>query len=986
MVNLRLLGRINLTDPFGEEITSLLSQPKRMAVLAYLALAARGSYLRRDLLMALFWAESDSSRARNALNQVLHALRKELGEEVVLTRGKQELGLNPEHLGCDVWSFRDAIREQRPEDALGLYGGTLLPGFHLEGSGEFERWLEEERERLREFAAGAAWALAHQHIRQGALVEAERTAQHALALVGTDETPVRDFIAALAGAGDRAAAVSFYEKFSTRLQEDLDLEPSPPTMEVAAAIRNGGGGTAAGSTVAALRGEEAQGSGSIRWRGGEREGAGRDWPGLGRHGGEAREVVSGSIYSEPAAEGLAGPPLPRRGRSGLRWWWWTGSAVAATFAAVFLPGLRAPPPVGPPPPNRPFTVLADVEGSGEEECREAVAFLLRMGLDVSHVVQTVPTPEVARTRALMEHPEDAPLDAAAARVVGARLGVGTVLIPRLDRLGDSYSLAVRLEDVTSGRLHVAVRGGATDVSGVVGLVDSLVLVLRRDLGESRTVLARTQPLPQVLTPSLEALREYRLAEEAGPGQARIAVHHLRRAVAADTAFAMAWHLLASMYGNYLNEPDSAEVARLQAVRFWDRLTEARRADHDLHQRIRRDIALWDVALEEAERAVIRDPRFLNNYGVYTAAPGGLPDSALNTRFRLEREVAEKARRFDPDLPYEARCFINTHYMAAALDRMDEFYGLLESMDIGLPPDCGREVALFESLAAGEWDRVDSMVQHGPGDWRWPTAVEAALLQMVPLRGRVRAAHTRPSIKRPETRALRPDSSDFGKIAHLLLQLAYDLPLEEAPGETFISRGVPRELAGRGRDEVTDFVLYGVRESLLGDTLEARRVGQRLRVMRDSATSRTFEGAFGPWFTLLETGPAFQRGDWPAVLDILGPMAARIHEPRVGYLPGDDYLLWWLLAEAHLRLEDPHSAIGYLESILQRPRSRRDNWMLQGYIHPAARFKLAGLYAEAGDTGRARHHYRVFLDTFTDPEPDFAWMVEEARRGLAAAEG
>ena len=157
MVNLRLLGRIDLTDPSGEEITSLLSQPKRMAVLAYLALAARGSYLRRDVLMALFWTESDTSRARNALNQVLHALRKELGEEVLLTRGKQELGLNAEHFECDVWSFRDAIREQRPGAALGLYGGPLLPGFHVEGSGEFERWLEEERERLRESAAGAAW-------------------------------------------------------------------------------------------------------------------------------------------------------------------------------------------------------------------------------------------------------------------------------------------------------------------------------------------------------------------------------------------------------------------------------------------------------------------------------------------------------------------------------------------------------------------------------------------------------------------------------------------------------------------------------------------------------------------------------------------------------------------------------------------------------------------------------------------------------------
>ncbi|MCG6955969.1 MAG: hypothetical protein LJF04_08250, partial [Gemmatimonadetes bacterium] len=388
------------------------------------------------------------------------------------------------------------------------------------------------------------------------------------------------------------------------------------------------------------------------------------------------------------------------------------------------------------------------------------------------------------------------------------------------------------------------------------------------------------------------------------------------------------------------------------------------------------------ALKDAERAVLRNPRYLNNYGVYIAVPGGLPDSALNIRFRLERDVADKARRFNPELPHSTRCFINTHYFAAALDRMDEWYALLDSMHVGLPPDCAREAALFESIAAGEWARVDSMVEHGPGDWRWPTQVETALLQMVPLRGGIRAAHTVPLLKHPETRALRPDSSALSNVSHLLLEVAYGLPLEEAPEETFGTHGEPRELAGRGRYEVTDYVLYGVRESLLGDTLEAQRVARRLRAMRDTATSRTFEGAFEPWFVLLEVGPAFQRGDWRRVVRSLSPMAARIHEPLVGHLGGDDYLLWWLLAEAHVRLGEPRWAIQHLESILNRPRARTDNWMIQGFIHPAARFKLAGLYAEMGNDGEARQQYRTFLDTFTDPEPEFRGMVHQAAAYLS----
>jgi len=984
MVTLRLLGGISLVDPAGEEISSLLSQPKRMAVLAYLAVQGNGEFLQRDDFMARFWAESDLSHARNALNQVLHSFRQDLEGDVLRTRGKHEVGLNPERFECDVWAFREALRKGRNEEALGLYEGPLMPGFHLNGGGEFDRWLEEEREVLREAAAGAAWALAHRYIGEGAPVRAERTAQRALSLVWTDESPVRRFIVALAEAGDRAAAVRFYEKFRARLLEDLDLEPSSATREVAEGLRNEDGtSNGAGSS---------DGSSGIHPPS-EVDGHGEDHrePGHSQAGPAFGKNASAGLESAPEPSPSASGPMPGRPeRSGtgserpgqVRWWW----AAAAGIVIPLLAYLKYAQPPGRndvPPPDRPFTVLADVSGTAEEEERAAVAFLLRTGLDMSHLVQTVPGPDVNQTLALMDRGEAAPLDPTTAREVGVRLGSSTVVIPRLDRMGDTYSLAVRVEDAATGHLRAAGRMRTGAVSGMVEMVDSVVLDLRRRLGESQGILDHREPLPQVLTGSIEALREFQLAQQAGPGRARTAVRHLRRAVTADTAFAMAWQLMASFYGNYLNQPDSAELARVQVERFRDRLTEARRSDQELHRRMREDVALWDVALEEAEAAVLRNPRFLNNYSVYTAVPGGLPDSALNIRFRLERNGALVARRFYPNTPYEARCFINTHYMAAALDRMDEFYALLDSLDMQLPPDCGREVTLFENLAAGEWDRVDSLVAYGPGDWRWPTAVEVALLQMVPLRGRIRAAHEVPVLKRPETRGVRPDSSDLTNVAHLLLQVAYDLPLEEAPEETFQGRGESKALEGRGWKEVTDYVLYGVRESLLGDTVEARRVAGRLRAMRDTATSRTFEGAFEPWFLLLDVGPAYQRGDWATVIQTLEPMEARIHEPKVGALAGDDYLILWLLAEAHASRGDIRDGIPYLESILERPRFRRNNWMIQGFIHPAARFKLARLNGEVGDAEKAWDHYRIFLDTFTDPDPEFQWMVDEAR---AAMEG
>lgn len=141
--------------------------------------------------------------------------------------GRDGRGWDPDEFTCDVWAFQDALDAEDHPRALRAYGGDLLPGFFLNGNREFENWLEARREHLRECAAGAAWRTAHALIAQGDLVEAERTAQRAFSLVWSDETPVRRFIQDLAEAGDRSAALRFFEKFCQRLKEELDLEPSP---------------------------------------------------------------------------------------------------------------------------------------------------------------------------------------------------------------------------------------------------------------------------------------------------------------------------------------------------------------------------------------------------------------------------------------------------------------------------------------------------------------------------------------------------------------------------------------------------------------------------------------------------------------------------------------------------------------------------------------------------------------------------------------
>ena len=64
MIELRLLGRLSLTGADGRDVRALLGQPRRLALLAYLAAASPPGFHRRDNLLALFWPELDQEHAR----------------------------------------------------------------------------------------------------------------------------------------------------------------------------------------------------------------------------------------------------------------------------------------------------------------------------------------------------------------------------------------------------------------------------------------------------------------------------------------------------------------------------------------------------------------------------------------------------------------------------------------------------------------------------------------------------------------------------------------------------------------------------------------------------------------------------------------------------------------------------------------------------------------------------------------------------------
>ena len=87
----------------------------------------------------------------------------------------------PSRSDCDVWDFDAAIDQGRPADALAHHRGELLAGFHISGAPEFERWLDDERGRVRQRAVEAGWALAAARERDGEATGAVEAARRAAA-------------------------------------------------------------------------------------------------------------------------------------------------------------------------------------------------------------------------------------------------------------------------------------------------------------------------------------------------------------------------------------------------------------------------------------------------------------------------------------------------------------------------------------------------------------------------------------------------------------------------------------------------------------------------------------------------------------------------------------------------------------------------------------------------------------------------------------
>ena len=614
------------------------------------------------------------------------------------------------------------------------------------------------------------------------------------------------------------------------------------------------------------------------------------------------------------------------------------AASAAGWALVRTNTANEPAPLEPPD----YTIVAEADGSAPADVRDAAQRLVTFRVDQSGILRTVGAGALDQGRQLAGIPDSTPLSVRTARELAFRGGIRTVIAPTLNQFGKSYVLTVQVLNAEDGAVIESEAGTASDPDAIIPLVGTVVDAVRLKLGERRSDIRGTRNIQQVATPSLEAFRHLvagrrHFRDDSDNSEC---LRETRLALALDPEFAAAWVLLGFCHNNW-GARDSALVAWRRAWDLRDRL--------DDHARINLEgVLAWtrdgdaSKALAVFERGDRLMPgKFNHNRAIILSESFG--------RFAEAAELHAAARAAAPFGP-ERLALLNGTRTSMALGRFAE----AESLSLLIPVKT-RSVIMAMSLRAGQhqWDELGRIADSA---YSSPGVVPG--VRRIAARG-LASSHAARGQLREATRVL-SDAAVSGAGSHRLIDRSAWLL-----HEMYTSAGV---------------------RAPAGLRTPGTHVGSALRLGAEGDSAQ----AFSEWENSRRTGEVVL-GEEVAMTSRMITALVDVHRMRDSLVTAalasrmNDWLQierWWIVAGAYERLGQHDSSAIFLERLTARQGiSDEANYLGVGIPYPFALFRLAENYASRGQHDLAEQRYRTFLDTFTRPDPEFAWMVIRARSEL-----
>ncbi len=241
-LEIRLLGGFQVLWD-GLPIDSFESQKVR-ALFSYLACWTHRAFS-RDQLADLLWPHQNPDAARRNLRQALYNLRRAIvlkaGEEhdpLITTQQSVRFKAEP-WIWLDVEAFQEILpRNQLPDGAFDpkalaravqLYKGDFLAGFFVKDCIDFEAWMLQEQEQLREASVGVLRTLVEHHLNEGRFAQGIRYSRLLLKIDPLSEDAHRRLMRLYAFSGRRGRAISVYRELRGLLAAELGIEPLEET-------------------------------------------------------------------------------------------------------------------------------------------------------------------------------------------------------------------------------------------------------------------------------------------------------------------------------------------------------------------------------------------------------------------------------------------------------------------------------------------------------------------------------------------------------------------------------------------------------------------------------------------------------------------------------------------------------------------------------------------------------------------------------------
>ena len=614
-------------------------------------------------------------------------------------------------------------------------------------------------------------------------------------------------------------------------------------------------------------------------------------------------------------------------------------------------------------------VLADVENrTTDSTLGPSLTEALRVDLAQSPVVRLLDAATITQALGRMGRPAATPLNLVIARELAQRENAKAVVKGQIDPVGRGYVVSADLIKAADGAVLLSLRENAKDDGAIIEAVDRLSRRLRERIGESLRSIRASEPLEEVTTGSLDALRKYSQALklwEAGDANQAIAL--LQEATQLDTGFAMAYRKLAVTLTNSGYSPSRVNAAATAAFNHRDRLPP-----------IERDLAIayyyWTVEYDPDKVAsaygsvLSLDPEngiALNNLAlVYMRQRRWAAAESL-----IVKGLALPGQQTGALYSNAVETRVAQGKFAAAAEVIDQFAqnrGSTNPMVWWLRS--GLAAAQRDFDGADVYARRLGAQQQDAG---FQEASALTLLGLDAIRGKVAAAQgdVRQALAAAERRGL-----PGNYVSYALQEALIDVRYRNAVAAAIATVDAALKQHPLASIPATDrpYLMLAAIYALVGQPVRARALLADYERDIPEATRRGQAGRHGAAAAI-----AMAEGRFP---DAIAGFRAW-HDEDTCAVCG-----LFELARAYERAGQPDSALAvYERSVTTDGMSRMFDQVTT--LAPTYR-RLGELYEERGQIEKARDYYGRFIDLWKNADPELQPLVRDVRQRLArlTAEG